>query len=190
MNSFIYNTACIALSLPVAYLLVNDAIIDYHNATKQMKDALNSPIPSAPSASPEKNRLTEDQIHSLHGIFGEVPEQKQATPSKLHIPIVQYGPKTLEGVFIQDANKSAQAWALVTNQDGEFLIIPPSQILSFTNSSISIKTQQGLKSLHLKKDEQGIDIRKVRKAAASQSQDTKKPELSRAEMLRRKMLSK
>ena len=148
----------------------------------------------APAAKPIVEIATsKHDITKLHGLLGLAAKTQQPAVKNKHIDIVQYGPKTLEGLFIEGNNNTQQAWALVTNQKGEFLIIPPNQILSFTAASISIKTKQGLKSLHLKKDEKGIDIRKVRKkqvANLDKKNGTKKPELSRAEKLRKKMLGK
>lgn len=176
------------------FALATAFLLNYTHTKIQLTEIAVQDTINQPASVPEKASKPQRQdIGSLHNLFGVAPQKDELVTKNKHIKVMQHGPKTLEGIFIERSDNTQQAWALVTNQKGEFSIIPPNQILSFTSASISIKTQQGLKSLHLTKDEQGIDIRKMRNkqvAGLNKKSGIKKPELSRAEKLRKKMLGK
>ena len=168
-------------------------LYDTYTEMQRTELAVLSTIHQPASIAVKTSNHQRPNITNLHNLFGAVLQKNELPTSAKNIKPMQHGPVTLEGVFIQNKNNTLQAWALATDRGGEPLIIYPEQIISFTAASISIKTKQGLKSLHIKKNEQGIDIRKVRKkqvAGLDKKNGTKKPELSRAEKLRKKMLGK
>ena len=121
----------------------------------------------------------------MHGLFGDVPfETKQKNTKKSKV--ITFGPKSLEGIFIQDG----QAWAIVTDQKNKAQLIPPENISAFTATSITFKSKQGIKSLHIKQNDLGIDIRRSRGKEKRQGNDTAVKTISRAEKIRQAMLKK
>lgn len=180
-----------ALFFGCLYVTINDAIITNEKIETQAKTVMNTP---ATEISLQKigteNSTAQLNLKLLHGLFGEAISSKKTSTNK-KVQIVQFGPKSLEGIFIKTFNNEKSAWGLVTDEKGEYLVVPPEQVQAFSDSSMSIQTRRGLKSLHIKKDDRGIDIRKTRiserkQASGDKSIQALKP--SRAQSLRQKIL--
>jgi len=101
------------------------------------------------------------------------PEVKQS---------ITFGPRSLQGVFIQDD----QAYALVTDESNKPQIILPESITAHSLNSVTIQTQQGIKSLHLKHNRSGLSIRRV--ASTAQDRSKKEKQTSKADEIRLRLL--
>lgn len=120
----------------------------------------------------------------MPGLFGQLDPLDTTAPKKISQKTIIFGPTGLQGTFINNN----RVWAIVSSRNHEATIIQPKDIQAFNKSSITINTQSGVKSLHLKSNKQGIHIQ----ATGSHAKELKrnqKPELSRAQTLRLKLLN-
>lgn len=160
---------------------VFNSLYDRQQSTAIMEQKLTNLVSS--KAQPKAIQPSDE--NPLLGLFGKVElELKPKTPSST-IKTVNFGPTSLQGLFT-DNNK---AWAIVKGKNNQSSIIQPDQIISYNDSSITIKTRAGIKSLHLKQDKKGINIRKIHHSKSNnKNAPLEKRVLSRAEKLRIKLL--
>jgi hypothetical protein len=129
----------------------------------------------------------ETSSHYTPGLFGiaqkEIVTSDKKPKTKVAVP---FGPKSLEGVFIQD-NK---AYALVTDSSNQYQIIPPESITAHNKNSVTIQTAQGVKSLHIQHNRSGLEIRQVKKRRPEKSGVGQKEEISEADKIRLRLLRK
>ncbi|KZZ50984.1 hypothetical protein A3759_03510 [Thalassolituus sp. HI0120] len=117
----------------------------------------------------------------LFGIATTEPEPEKEKPEEKIA--VNFGPKSLQGVFIQNN----RAYALVTDYSNNHQIIAPSSITSHSINSVTIQTSQGIKSLHIQHDRNGVDIRRIRKRRKDNN-GVVKEEISEADRIRLMLL--
>lgn len=127
-----------------------------------------------------QTQQTGDLPSYVPGLFGvaiksEIAEKKE--PEKK--TAVSFGPKSLEGVFIHDQ----QAYALVTDYNNDYQIIPPSSITAHSLNSVTVQTNQGIKSLHMQQNRSGVDIRRITKRRKDKN-GVIKEEISEADKIR------
>jgi hypothetical protein len=172
--------ACAACLIACGYL-VKMAVEKSLALEEQTLAVINMPAYIPPTTPKSKG----DRAQSLHGLFGKTIDKPEKV-TQHNIKVIEFGPKSLEGIFTQDG----RAWAIVTDQKNESQLITPDNIIAFTTTSITFESSQGIKSLHIKRDDQGVDIRKSRLKEVTQTSGVKKISLSRAEKIRKAMLER
>lgn len=156
-----------------------------HQALQQESQSeLDNRLARSLSSNQPSSNTNESNISNSLGIFGKVEIQKAKILPTAEIKKIDFSPINLQGTFIKD-NK---VWAIVSNETNEAIIMEPEEIKAFNSSSITILTNSGIKSLHLKSNTQGIYIRDINKITKS-SVSTETQKLSRAQQLRLKLLS-
>jgi hypothetical protein len=131
--------------------------------------------------SPAENNINTDNMLGLFGQPEILVPISDTLPSNRPI---NTDPTGLQGIFIDND----KVWAIINNSNNKSSIVQPDQIRSFNRSSITIETQSGIRSLHLKLDKKGISIRAVNKVITTNTAITEQ-KTSRAELLRIKLLN-
>ncbi len=181
LSDKLLNISLYAAALLAAGFIVHEHYIMSQEMEKQAHAVINMPayVPQA------KEPNVDNRAQYLHGLFGNI-EIKNDMGKVQQSKVIEFGPKSLEGVFI----RNGQAWAIVTDQKNQAKLIYPESITSYTQTSITFKSRLGVKSLHIKENDTGMDIRRVNLGIAHQGDQSKKPILSRAAKIRKAMLEK
>lgn len=162
-------------------IAVFNSLDDRHQSTAILEQKLINLV----STKAQPKAIQPSDKNPLLGLFGKVELELKPKATATSTKVVNFGPTSLQGLFTDDS----KVWAIVKGKNNQSSIIQPDQIISFNSSSITIKTRSGIKSLHLKQDKKGINIREIHHSkSGNKDVPLEKRELSRAEKLRIKLL--